>query len=314
MAETFAQLRALVARYRVQSAVIGVSIVAVVLFVAIGVRLRHAAEPLRLETTRLGATASELSAFRAAFVKSSPESDVRLSQLADSLGAAIARDNRVALAQQVAARAEAMGLTGVRVRFTPADSVSLPQHPAFFSAASYALGLDANGSLEDVLSLLGQLPSSVALERLEAARARGTTQFRLSFAVVEATERSSGTPLAQLMSFTKPPSESLPAAVVVARTASTSRDPFGAVVATQPVIRLAAHSVRMPPKMDAPAWDVTATLIAGTRRAALINGVLVSVGDAVAGGVTLTVVERDRVVLTDQKGAAHTIAVKEGER
>ena len=68
------------------------------------------------------------------------------------------------------------------------------------------------------------------------------------------------------------------------------------------------------PKVDAPAWDVTATLIAGARRAALINGVLVSVGEAITGGVKLTVVERDRVVLTDQKGAAHTIAVKEGER
>jgi hypothetical protein len=206
-----------------------------------------------------------------------------------------------------------MGLSGVRVRFTPADSASLPQHPATFSAANYALSLDANGSLEDVLSLLGQLPSSVALERLEAARVRGTTQYRLSFAVFEATARGSATPLAQLMSFTKPPSESLPAPVAI-QAGSTSRDPFAAVAAAQPVVRLAARPLRTPPKIDAPAWDVTATLIAGARRAALINGVLVSVGDAVPGGVTLTVVERDRVVLTDQKGAAHTIAVKEGER
>ena len=80
-------------------------------------------------------------------------------------------------------------------------------------------------------------------------------------------------------------------------------------------VRLAADAPQSKgQKSDADEWDVSATLIAGARRAALINGVLVSVGDAVPGGATLTAVERDRVVLTDQKGSAHTIAVKEGER
>lgn len=314
MAEIVAQLRATVVRYRIHTAMIAAAAVLVFVFVAVGVRVRRTAEPLRLETARLSATASEIDAFRTAFVASGPESEERWSQLADSMGVTVARDNRVGLAQQVAARAEALGLSSVRVRFTVPDSVVPPRRPAFSAVAGYALALDADGSLSDVLSLLAQLPPSVALTRLGSARSRGTTQHQLSFAVLEAApgSHSADTPLASLMSFAKPISDSFPPAAVVGST-PPSRDPFG-TVAREPIVRLAARPLRPLPKVDAPAWDVTATLIAGARRAALINGVLVSVGDAAPGGVKLTVVERDRVVLTDQKGAAHTIAVKEGER
>jgi len=312
MAEIIAQLRATVARYRVQTALIAAAAIAVFVFVVVGVRLHRSAEPLRVETSRLGATVSEIDAFRSAFIPSTPESDARVQT--DSVSVAVARDDRVALAQEVAARAEALGLSSVRVRFTPADSAMPPQTPAFSAVASYALTLDADGSLGDVLSLLRRLPPSVALTRLGAVRAHGTTRHHLSFAVLEATPdtRNADIPLTRLMAFAKPLSDSLPAAAAGTST-PLSRDPFGAVV-RQPVVRLAARPLRPVPKVDAPAWDVTATLIAGARRAALINGVLVSVGEAVTGGVKLTVVERDRVVLTDQKGAAHTIAVKEGER
>ncbi|MGH9883930.1 MAG: hypothetical protein ACREBE_00260 [bacterium] len=37
------------------------------------------------------------------------------------------------------------------------------------------------------------------------------------------------------------------------------------------------------------------------------------IGDTLPGGVKLTAVERDRVVLTDSRGTAHSVAVKEGE-
>jgi hypothetical protein len=321
MADALVQFRDAAMRYRVQSVAIVASSIAAFALLGLGVRLRRSAEPVRLETRRLSATAAEVSGFRAAFVSSSPDDDSRLSQLADSLGAAVPRDDRVALAQQVAARAEALGLLDVRVRFTPADSMALPHPPALSSSAiavaDYALALDGDGNLVSVLSLLGRLPPSVALERITAARARGTARYHMTFTVFESTStrssQASGATLAELVSFAKPVEESLPPTRVVA-TAAAVRDPFGGIAPTQPVVRLAARPVRGAPKAVAPAWDVTATLIAGARRAALINGVLVSVGDAVASGVTLTAVERDRVVLTDQKGAAHTIAVKEGER
>lgn len=321
MATTLAQLRSVAARYRVQSALIGAS-VAFIGFVVVGLRLRHSAELVRLEAGRLSATETELTRFRAAFSPSSAEYDLRLSQLADSLGIAIARDHRVALAQQVAARAEALGLSAVRVRFAPVDSAAVPRPPELatrsIAIADYALALECDGTLAAVLSLLGQLPPSVPLERLGAVRARGATQYRLAFAVFESSSgggsQSSSAQLAELMSFAKPLSESLAATPVIGPTVTLSGDPLGAGVAAQPVVQRMARASRIARRADAPAWDVSATLIAGARRAALINGVLVSVGDAVSAGVTLTAVERDRVVLTDQKGAAHTIAVKEGER
>jgi hypothetical protein len=53
--------------------------------------------------------------------------------------------------------------------------------------------------------------------------------------------------------------------------------------------------------------------MAGARRAAVINDALIYLGDPIPGGGKLTSVERDRVVVTDTKGALHTVAVKEGE-
>lgn len=60
-------------------------------------------------------------------------------------------------------------------------------------------------------------------------------------------------------------------------------------------------------------WRVTATMIAGAVRAAVINDVLIYVGDSVPGGGKLTSVEHDRIVVTDPKGTSHVVAVTEGE-
>ncbi len=67
------------------------------------------------------------------------------------------------------------------------------------------------------------------------------------------------------------------------------------------------------PKIAEPKWHVSAILIGGAQRAAIINDVLVRVGDTLPGGTKLTSVEQDRVVLTESNGTAHTVAVREGE-
>lgn len=323
MAADVAQVRAWLVRYRSQSGAIAVALVAVIGFVAFGVRARRAAQPLRLESASLSMAADEISRFHAAFSAGLPEQELRVTQLADSLGVAVSRDNRVALAQQVAARAESLGLAGVRVKFVPVDSGVPPQRPELLSnsvnVADYALVLDCDGGMAAVLSLLDQLPPSIALERLTGAKSRAGSQFRLTFAVFESAGRTAeqrpSPQLAPLMAFAHPVSDSLRAPDQSFAPVTLSRDPFGAVPVAPVSVRLAAEEPRTKgQKTEAPEWDVTATLIAGARRAALINGVLVSVGDAVPGGATLTAVERDRVVLIDQKGSAHTIAVKEGER
>ena len=67
------------------------------------------------------------------------------------------------------------------------------------------------------------------------------------------------------------------------------------------------------PKVEEAKWRVSAILIGGAQRAAIINDVLVRVGDTLPGGTKLTSVEQDRVVLTESNGTAHTVAVREGE-
>ena len=106
----------------------------------------------------------------------------------------------------------------------------LPRRPELTTrsivVADYTLALECDGTLAAVLSLLGQLPPSVALERLGAVRARGATQYRLTFAVFEASpggnSQSSIAPLAELMSFAKPLAESLATPPVTGPTVTLS--------------------------------------------------------------------------------------------
>src|SRR4051812_15526412 len=93
------------------------------------------------------------------------------------------------------------------------------------------------------------------------------------------------------------------------------RDPFTPVpaarLAASPV---AASNVAANRRREPKSWAVSATLTVGARRAAIIDDVLMYIGDTLPGGATLTVVEHDWVVLTDAKGSAHTVVVKEGGR
>jgi hypothetical protein len=95
------------------------------------------------------------------------------------------------------------------------------------------------------------------------------------------------------------------------------QDPFGRhLIAPADRGRSPVSSVAAVPRVvdvDSPHWQVTATLMNGSRRAAVINDELIYLGDSVPGGGKLTAVERDRVTVTDARGASHTVAVKEGE-
>lgn len=118
--------------------------------------------------------------------------------------------------------------------------------------------------------------------------------------------------LMPLMPYSAPLSDTLGMIAIPADVVSLSRDPF----AERPMARVVSDGpavTPVTPKVDAPVWRVTTTLMAGNRRAALINDVLVYVGDSLPGGGKLVSVERDHVVVSDLKGATHTVAVvKEG--
>ncbi len=85
-------------------------------------------------------------------------------------------------------------------------------------------------------------------------------------------------------------------------------DPFATVVGTRSE-RTAAPE---PEEVSDSTWVVYGVAISAQYRSAFINESLVKLGEEFDGGVRLTAVERNYVVLTDSKGRRHTIAVSGG--
>lgn len=187
---TIADVRGWIARHRVQSEALGLSLLALIVFVTLGLRARTQGEPLRAEQAKLEAASAEIAGFRAAFKSAAPEQDLRIAQLADSLSVAVPREERVALAQQIAAEADAVGLSGVRVRFAAVDSAAAPQRPDLVRApvgiADYAISVECYGGFSSVLSLVNRLPASVALQRIVGTDVNGRSRFQIALAVFEA--------------------------------------------------------------------------------------------------------------------------------
>ncbi|MDB4876530.1 MAG: hypothetical protein JWM41_2976 [Gemmatimonadetes bacterium] len=190
MAMTTADLRGMFQRNRVQTECIAVALLATVVFVVLGMALHRRMDPLRLDVGRLNASASEISAFRSAFKPSAGEADLATTSLPESLSVSVPREMRFSLAEDIAARAELSGLSGVRVRFAAPDSTPAPTGPAMsapaVAVADYTIAVDATGGFAGVLSLVNHLPPSVALQRLSVQRTKTGTQFRLILAVFEA--------------------------------------------------------------------------------------------------------------------------------
>lgn len=121
--------------------------------------------------------------------------------------------------------------------------------------------------------------------------------------------------LARLIPFASSVSDGVTVRLSSVDTVGLRRDPFVPARAprfTVAQVGTAAKSARVP-ETALVRWNVSATLMAGSRRAAIIDDVLIHVGDMLPGGVTLTSVERDSVVLTDSRGKAHTIVAREVE-
>jgi hypothetical protein len=119
--------------------------------------------------------------------------------------------------------------------------------------------------------------------------------------------------LAQLIPFSTPIPDTVRLGVALVDVTIPTRDPF--VNRALPRVAVSGNTGPRPKTEEAELteWHVTTTLLAGARRAALINDQLVYVGDPLPDGGKLTSVERDHVVVTDRKGTAHTVAVaKEG--
>ena len=323
------KIRSLAIRHRRESIAAAVALGVAIVSVAAGVAARKRIATAEIQRNRLRSIANDVTTFKTSFREASL--DERAFRLPDSLAVAVSRDARFSIAQRLAQRAEQLGLTDVRVRFAAADTTE-PPTPELSSTriavADYTLAVDCRGELTAFLSLVNQLPPSVAVQGLGAERVPvgGAVDYHLTLAVFESSADTTQTAssdaaqevarqVAQLIPFAAPPRDS-DLAIVPPASVSLVRDPFASrsmarVVAS---VRAEAKEPHEVGKQSPPVYRVTTTLMAGARRAALINDQLVYVGESLPDGSKLTTVERDRVVLTDHSGVAHTVAVaREGE-
>jgi hypothetical protein len=319
--------RALATKHRREAIYVGMALALVVASLAAGITARGRIAPANLQRNRLRSTEQDIATFRSAFRDATLEE--RSFRFPDSLSVAVAHDARFSIAQRIAERAEQLGLTDVRVRFAPADSSEPPASPELsathIAVADYAIGVDCRGDFSALLSLVEALPPSVALQRMDAARAPSGANvgYHLTLAVFEsASDTTTGTrragdveQVAQLLPYARPPRDS-ELALAVPATVDATHDPFVVrsmtrILAEAPATHPASRDTA---RATTPLYRVTTTLMAGSRRAALINDQLIYVGESLPDGSKLTAVERDRIVVTDHSGVAHSVAVaKEGD-
>ncbi|HEY4304046.1 MAG TPA: hypothetical protein VGM82_06245 [Gemmatimonadaceae bacterium] len=323
---TTARLRALAAKHRREATYVGIALGVFIVSIVGGIAARKRIAPVDVQRNRLRSTEHDISTFRATFRQASLEE--RAFRFPDSLSVAVSRDARFSIAQGVAQRAEQLGLTDVRVKFAPTDSAEPPASPELsnthIAVADYAISVDCRGEFSALLSLVNALPPSVALQRIGAERVpiSGAVDYHLLLAVFESGVDTTHTPVvadvqqvAQLLPYASAPRDS-DLVIAMVGGVSMARDPFVARSMARIVAAAPAETtdVEEPVKAPAPVYHVTTTLMAGTRRAALINDQLIYVGESLPDGSKLTVVERDRVVVTDHTGVAHSVAVaREGD-
>lgn len=94
---------------------------------------------------------------------------------------------------------------------------------------------------------------------------------------------------------------------------AVARDPFHPIAIDSPPARSTAaatdsHVVTTPRQ----SLNVSAILISDSRRAAVIDDVIVNLGGELPGGGRLAAVERDHVVVIDAKGIRRTININSG--
>jgi hypothetical protein len=186
MAVSGARIKALVAKYRLQSEVVGVSLLAIIAALAVGTSARRQAAPLLMERTRLRAQEQEVTSFRASFQPATEQEWA--SRIPDTLAFSVDADSRIGLTQMIALRAEAGGLRDVRVHIAAPDSVGVPASdlPDGTHLASYTLTIDGSGNFAAILALMNRLPMSVAIQRVSAAQGpNGLEHFRIVLAVYE---------------------------------------------------------------------------------------------------------------------------------
>jgi len=84
--------------------------------------------------------------------------------------------------------------------------------------------------------------------------------------------------------------------------------------AGRPSRRMPAPELPRPEGVPVRRWVLSAIMITGSRRVAVVNDSLVSVGAAVGGGATVAAIEPDHVILIESGGARRELRVQPGSQ
>lgn len=211
------------------------------------------------------------------------------------------------IARIVAARAEEAGIADLGLRLLSADSISPP--PPLDAGqweirpGGSAVAAEFVGDWEAIIALVGSLPPQVAIGRLEVASG---PDFRRALVLLAAREVSlHAAPLepwpevAELDSLTRylAPVEPAP-----------RPDDYGAFIPARP----APASPRPRAREPATTLRLSAILIAGDRRVAIINDRDVRQGDRVGPDAVVLSIGRDHVVIRERDGSPRTLRLTTG--
>jgi hypothetical protein len=156
----------------------------------VGIQARSASAALILKQTGWQQTANQIAAVQQQFrVPSSFESAALIAESARMGALGVPPSERVALMEYIARLAESSALSEVRVNFRAGmDSAFIPPRligTQPFSPATYSLTLDFTGSFAGLVQFVSNLPPSVSVSRLGAARNGERTVYHIVLSVYE---------------------------------------------------------------------------------------------------------------------------------
>jgi len=169
---------------------VGVGLFVLVAAGAVGLRARSASAELSERATAWQQTANQLATLQQQFrVPSSSESSRLIAESARMGALGVPPSERVSLLEFLTRLADAAKLSEVRVNvragtdsaFIPPRSIGTgPVNPA-----AYSVTVDFTGSFAGLVQFVSNLPPSVSVSRLGAARSLGHTAYHVGLSVYE---------------------------------------------------------------------------------------------------------------------------------
>jgi hypothetical protein len=189
------ELKASFARYRPQLEVVVFGVALMAIGAWVGVTAHRSRAMLAKDADVLQAQVARNERWRSEYRPPSAAEMEQWRQAESALGRlGVTSAERITVAQVVARAAEESGLSGVRVRFSVADTAAAAAAPVEqvgthkFHPAPYRLVVSGLGPYDAFVRFVGSLPPSVSVQQLSSSRAAGGIVHQLVLSVIESVE------------------------------------------------------------------------------------------------------------------------------